>query len=192
MATRTGSETRWFFCVESAETHVREPYSASNKVQKNSKQNFSNLKKTSRKHHINPHILISGPVEKLTTLGLQFTLSLHLQSWHRLPFIQRIQFLCTTRGSWASSIAVRALAYCAEDHGSRPTFNQWLDVRSLPTQQRMGPGRNTGEIKAARKVTDHPTSQNRWLRTSVLSNRHSPTHGSYMGLTFTLLADRPL
>ena len=31
-----------------------------------------------------------------------------------------------------------------------------------------------GEIKAARKGTGHPTSQSRWPRTSVLSNRHSP------------------
>ena len=37
---------------------------------------------------------------------------------------------------WASSIAVRALAYCAEDHGSGPISSQWLDARSLPTQQR--------------------------------------------------------
>ena len=39
---------------------------------------------------------------------------------------------------WACSIAVRALAYCAEDHGSGPTSSQWLDTRSLSTQQRMG------------------------------------------------------
>ena len=29
------------------------------------------------------------------------------------------------------------------------------------------PGGNTGEIKAARKGTGHPTSQSRWLSTSV-------------------------
>ena len=40
--------------------------------------------------------------------------------------------------SWASSIAVRAVAYCAEDHGSGPTSSLWLDARSLSTQQRMG------------------------------------------------------
>ena len=39
---------------------------------------------------------------------------------------------------WASSIAVRALAYCSEDHGSGPTSSQWLDARSLFTQLRMG------------------------------------------------------
>ena len=30
-----------------------------------------------------------------------------------------------------------------------------------------GPGGNTGEIKGARKGTDHPTSQSRWLSASV-------------------------
>ena len=33
---------------------------------------------------------------------------------------------------------VRALAYCAEDRGSGPTWNQWLEARSLSTQQQMG------------------------------------------------------
>ena len=31
-----------------------------------------------------------------------------------------------------------------------------------------------------------PYLKSRWLRTNVLSNRHSSTYGSYMGLTFTL------
>ena len=41
-----------------------------------------------------------------------------------------------------------------------------------PPSCKRGPGGNTGEIKAARKGTGHPTSQCRWPRTSVLSNRH--------------------
>ena len=32
---------------------------------------------------------------------------------------------------WASSLAVRALTYCAEDHGSGPILSQWLDARSV-------------------------------------------------------------
>ena len=39
---------------------------------------------------------------------------------------------------WVSSIVVRALPYCAKDHGSGPTSNLWLDTRSLSTQQQMG------------------------------------------------------
>ena len=35
-------------------------------------------------------------------------------------------------------VAVRALAYYGEDHGSRPTSSQWLGTRSLSTQQQMG------------------------------------------------------
>ena len=41
----------------------------------------------------------------------------------------------------------------------------------------------------ARKGTGHPTSQCRWPRTSVLSNRHFPTYRLYMGLTFTFTLD---
>ena len=69
--------------------------------------------------------------------------------------------------------------------GSRRTSNQGLDARSLSTQQQMGPAGNTGGIKAARKGTGHPTSQSRWPRASVLSIRHSPTYGSYVGFIFT-------
>ena len=36
------------------------------------------------------------------------------------------------------SIAVRALAYFAEDHGSGPTLSYLLDACSLSTHQRMG------------------------------------------------------
>ena len=61
-----------------------------------------------------------------------------------------------------------------------------------PPSSEWGPGRNTGEIKAARKGTGHPTSKRRWPRTSVLFNRHSPTYGSYMGLAFTFYADNTL
>ena len=65
-----------------------------------------------------------------------------------------------------------------------PRTNGWTFAHCPPSSQ-WGPGGNTGEIKAARNGTGHPTSQSRWLRTSVLSNRHSLTYGSYMGLTFT-------
>ena len=54
-----------------------------------------------------------------------------------------------------------------------------------PPSSEWGPGGNTGEMKAARKGTGHPTSKSRLLSTSVLSNRHPPTYGSYIGLTFT-------
>ena len=86
---------------------------------------------------------------------------------------------------WASSIAVRALAYYAEDHGSDPPRPNGWTLAHCPPSSEWGPGGNTGEIKAARKGTGHPTSQNRWPKTSVLSNRHSLKYGSYMGLTFT-------
>ena len=65
-----------------------------------------------------------------------------------------------------------------------PRTNSWK-LTHCPPRSRWGPGGNTGEINAARKGTGHPTSQCRWPRISVLSNRHSPTYGSYMGLTFT-------
>ena len=38
---------------------------------------------------------------------------------------------------WAGSIAVKALAYCAEDHGPGHTLSQWLGDRPPSTQQRM-------------------------------------------------------
>ena len=61
-----------------------------------------------------------------------------------------------------------------------PRANGWTLAYCSPGSE-WGPGGNTGEIKAVRKGTGHPTSKSRWLRTSVLSNRHSPTYGSYMG-----------
>ena len=33
---------------------------------------------------------------------------------------------------------IKALAYCAEDRGSGPTWNHWLEARSLFTQEQMG------------------------------------------------------
>ena len=49
-----------------------------------------------------------------------------------------------------SSIAVRALSYCAED----PQFETNLELRAnCAPSSKWGPGGNTGEIKAARKVT---------------------------------------
>ena len=36
---------------------------------------------------------------------------------------------------WVSSLAVRVLAFCAKDCGLGPTYSQWLDARSLSTQQ---------------------------------------------------------
>ena len=76
--------------------------------------------------------------------------------------------------AWTSSIAVRALAHCAEDHSLGPTWSQWLNARSLSTWQRMGPGWNNGETKAVKKRPGHPTSQRFWARTSVLPNKHLP------------------
>ena len=66
-----------------------------------------------------------------------------------------------------------------------PRANGWT-LAHCPPSSEWGPDGNTGEIKAARKGTGHSTSKSRWLRTSVLYYRHSPTYGSYMGLTFTL------
>ena len=50
---------------------------------------------------------------------------------------------------------VRALNYCSEDRGSGPTWNYWLEARSLSTQQQIGPGGNTGEIKAELATLSH-------------------------------------
>ena len=69
--------------------------------------------------------------------------------------------------------AARALAYCAKDQCSEPTWNQWLEARLLSTLQQRG----TRAIKAARKGAGHPTSEDRWPRTSVLSIRYSPKYG---------------
>ena len=41
-----------------------------------------------------------------------------------------------------------------------------------------------GGIKSAKKGTGNPTSQSRWPRTGVLSDRHTTTYGLYVGLTF--------
>ena len=35
-------------------------------------------------------------------------------------------------------VSAALLAYCSEDHGSGPTWNQWLEACSLSTQQQMG------------------------------------------------------
>ena len=91
-----------------------------------------------------------------------------------------------------SNIAVRALACCGEDHGSSSTSsNGWIPAHYPPSSE-WGPGGNTGEIKAARKGSGHPTSQSRWPRTSVLSNRHSPTYGSVTGHTPLSLSNKNL
>ena len=66
-----------------------------------------------------------------------------------------------------------------------PRANGWT-LAHCPPSSEWGPGGNTGEIKAARTGTGHPTSKSRWPRASFLSNRHSPTYGSYMGLIFAL------
>ena len=72
-----------------------------------------------------------------------------------------------------------------------PRAYGWM-LAHCPPSSEWGPGGNTGEIKAARKGTDHPTSKSRWPRTSVLSNRSSPTYGSYTGLTFTFKVTKAL
>ena len=81
----------------------------------------------------------------------------------------------------ASIIAVRALAYCAEDHCSRA--KGWA-LAHCPPSREWAPGGNTVEIKAARKGAGHSTSHNRWPRTSVPSNRHFPNvrvvYGTYL------------
>ena len=61
--------------------------------------------------------------------------------------------------------------------------NGWIPAHCPPSSKWV-PSGNTEEIKAAMKVTGHPTSQSRWPRTSVLSNRHVPTYRSYTGHTF--------
>ena len=72
------------------------------------------------------------------------------------------------------------LVYCAED----PRFKTHLELRvgcSLTVHLTAN-----GDLvehwgdKGGKEGTDHPTSQSRWPRTSVLSNRQSPTYGSYM------------
>ena len=79
---------------------------------------------------------------------------------------------------------VRPLVYFAEERGSGPTWNRWLEARPLSTQQQMGTrwkhwGDKSGE--------ERNWSQYRWPgKIVVLSNRHfPPTYGSYMGLTHT-------
>ena len=67
-----------------------------------------------------------------------------------------------------------------------PRTNGWK-LSHCPSSSKWGPCGNTGEIKAARKGTGHSTSQCWWPRTSVLSNRHSPAYGSYMGHTFAFI-----
>ena len=54
-----------------------------------------------------------------------------------------------------------------------PRAKGWALAQCPPNSER-GPSGNTGEIKAARKGTGHPTSQSRWSRTNVLSNGHFP------------------
>ena len=66
-----------------------------------------------------------------------------------------------------------------------PRANGW-PLAHCPPSSEWGPGENTGEIKATRKGAGHPTPKSRWLRTSVLSNTHSSTYGSYMGLPLPL------
>ena len=88
---------------------------------------------------------------------------------------------------WASSISVRAFAYCAKDHGFRTPLEPM--VWSLLTVHPEANGdlaEMLGGIKAVRKGTCHPNSH-LWLRTSVLSKRHSLIYGSYIGLAFTCL-----
>ena len=72
---------------------------------------------------------------------------------------------------WASSIAVRALAYRAEDPRLETNLEPWVG-RSLNAHPAAngGPGGNTGEEKNC----GYPTSQSRWPRTSVLSSRRCP------------------
>ena len=59
-----------------------------------------------------------------------------------------------------------------------------------PSSSKLAPGGNTGEVKAARKGTGYPASLCRWLRRSVLSNRHSPTYGIVYGTNLYLFTCR--
>ena len=56
-----------------------------------------------------------------------------------------------------------------------PRTNGWK-LAHCPPSGKWGPDGNTGEIKAARIRTGHPTSQCQWPRTNVLCNRHSPAN----------------
>ena len=58
---------------------------------------------------------------------------------------------------WASSRAVRALAYCAEDPQFETHFVKGWMLAHCPPSSEWGPGGYTGEIKATRKVTGHLT-----------------------------------
>ena len=73
--------------------------------------------------------------------------------------LARTDYWCPKANGCASSIAVRLLAYCAEDHGSEPTSSQWLDGRSLSIRMRMGTQWKRWRDKVARKGTGHPVSQ---------------------------------
>ena len=87
---------------------------------------------------------------------------------------------------WVINIAIGALTYSAEDPrfeihfeqrvGHSPTVHPAADRDLVET---------LGEMKAATKGPGQPSSQSRWPRTTVFSNRQSPTYRSYMGLTFT-------
>ena len=67
-----------------------------------------------------------------------------------------------------------------------PRANVWT-LAHCPPSSELKPGGNTGEIKATRKGTGHPTSQSRWPRTSVLSNRHFPNVWTYLYGKISLL-----
>ena len=68
---------------------------------------------------------------------------------------------------------------------AEPSDYSW-DARSLSHSSKLVPGGNTGELKAVRKGTGHPTSLCRRLRVSVLSNRHSPMYGIVYGINLYL------
>ena len=78
-----------------------------------------------------------------------------------------VGFLLST--VWASSIAVRALVYYAEDHGSGPTSSQWLDARSLSTQQRVETWWKHWGDKSSDERKCPPYLTSGWPRTKVLS-----------------------
>ena len=86
------------------------------------------------------------------------------------------------------SIVVRAHAYRAEgvrfQHDSMP----WLNARSLFTQQQTGTWWQHWGDKGSEERNWPPYLTCRWLRISVLSNRHSPKYESirhYLYFTFT-------
>ena len=77
---------------------------------------------------------------------------------------------------------VKAHASHAEGLRLEPYSMPWLNARSLFTQQQMGTQWEHWEDKGGEERNWPPYLTCRWLRISVLSNRHSPTYESIRDL----------